>query len=90
MTDSVILPSYIFPVRAYFSIVKKNDKLIVDDTEIYRKQSPRNHFDILTSQGRFMITYPVKKPWRDIEMKDIEIETRLWREKRQFTGTQKR
>ncbi len=71
--DFVILPSYLLPPKAYFVEIKNKKTVIIHDEEIYKKQSLRNHFDILTSQGKLMITYPVTKPWRGNAIKNIEI-----------------
>lgn len=73
-SDFIILPSYLLPPKAYFSEILDKKTLIIHDEEIYKKQSLRNHFDILTSQDKLMITYPVKKPWRGKTIKDIEID----------------
>ncbi|MEQ8520250.1 MAG: WbqC family protein [Cytophagales bacterium] len=77
--DFIILPSYLLPPKSYFDQINVAKRLIINDLEVYKKQSLRNHFDILTSQGPLMITYPVCKPWRGKAIRNIEIDkTQKW------------
>lgn len=48
--------------------------VVIYDEEMYRKQSPRNHFEILTSNGRLMITFPVQKPWRNKKVGEVRLD----------------
>ncbi len=73
ISDFQILPLYLAPPAKYFSEIKKSKILILNDEERYRKQSLRNHFDILTSQGTLKLTFPVNKPWRGRKMNEIEL-----------------
>ncbi len=72
--DFIILPAYLLPPKSYFTQIKAAKSLIINDEEVYKKQSLRNHFSILTSQGPLMITYPVRRPWREKPIKQIEID----------------
>jgi hypothetical protein len=70
----VLLPSYTAPPATYFARLLSAQTVVIYDDEIYRKQSPRNHFEILTSNGRLMITFPVQKPWRNRRLREVKLD----------------
>ena len=70
----ILLPSYLLPGKAYFKLIRDSELVLINDIEKYQKQSPRNHFEILTSQGPIKITFPVQKPGDQTVMNEILID----------------
>lgn len=67
-------PLFLAPCVGYFKSLMNSDEILINDTEIYLKQSPRNHFEILTSQGTMKITFPVKKAVQGTPLNLIQID----------------
>ena len=72
--EIAFLPAFLAPSPEYYKYILGKKVLVIYDEEYYQKQSWRNHFDILTSQGKLKITFPVRKPWKGKRIKDIQLD----------------
>ncbi|MDD2513768.1 MAG: WbqC family protein [Proteiniphilum sp.] len=72
--QTVLLTScYLAPV-AYYSLLYRADRALIETGEHYQKQSYRNRCHIAGANGMLSLTIPVKKPEREqAAIKDIRI-----------------
>jgi hypothetical protein len=73
MVVLVIEPHYI-PNLRYFSKFLNSNRIIIDDTSLFRKQSYRNRANILTANGVQSIIVPVCKGRSKTIFKEIKID----------------
>ena len=60
--QKTILPTACFPNAAYLYYIQNSDKIFIELHETYPKQTWRNRYSIMTSNGVLDLTVPVKKP----------------------------
>ena len=58
--NRIALPGFIFPSISYFLLMAQNPCLI-DTGAHFVKQSPRNHYEILSANGRLKLTLPIER-----------------------------
>lgn len=74
MMNQVIAELQYLPSIAYFSLVNKAEKLILEANENFEKQTYRNRCEILSSQQRESLTIPLVGANKKIRSKDIKID----------------
>jgi hypothetical protein len=62
MNNLVILPCVLFPPIPWFALLLQTKNTIIELHETYPKQTFRNRFSILTSNGMLEYSLPVSKP----------------------------
>ncbi|MBU2651587.1 MAG: WbqC family protein [Bacteroidetes bacterium] len=58
---TVYMSTALLPPVAYMAVIRKMSNVKLEALETYRKQSFRNRFEILTTNGRVALTIPVRK-----------------------------
>ena len=77
---ATILPTACFPNAAYLFYIENSEKIFIELHETYPKQTWRNRYSIMTSNGVLDLSIPVKKPeGNNTKTKDIIIDhTQKW------------
>ncbi|KOY87193.1 hypothetical protein AD998_14490 [bacterium 336/3] len=70
----IVVESQYFPPLAYFCLFLSSENLTIDIFEYYQKQSYRNRFQIVTSQGTQSFSVPVVKGNQKKALKEIKID----------------
>ncbi len=74
----IVVPGVIFPPISYCVLLQQN-KTQIDGWGYYHKQSIRNHFTILSANGRLDLTIPVKSVKGQLTpLRDICVEDGTW------------
>ncbi|MEY2937602.1 MAG: hypothetical protein RL062_191 [Bacteroidota bacterium] len=74
----VVVPGVIFPPISYCLLLQQNNTTI-DGWAYYHKQSIRNHFSILSANGRLTLTIPITSiKGKLVPLNDICIESGTW------------
>ena len=74
----VVVPGVIFPPISYCLLLQQNNTTI-DGWAYYHKQSIRNHFSILSANGRLTLTIPISSiKGKLVPLNDISIESGSW------------
>ena len=77
--SSLILSSHYFPCIAYFALLVKNEKVVVDTGAHFIKQSYRNRCVIYSSNGKLALSIPVLKK-NKTPLKDVLLDFKTdWR-----------
>lgn len=78
MNKHIILSSAYFPPVSYFSAIAQADRVTVDLTESYQKQSYRSRTVILSANGPLPLIMPVKKvvPLRTI-ISEVQVDYKM-------------
>ena len=84
----VLADALLLPPISWFSIIKNADVVYLDPNFLYRKQTYKNRFEILTNQGKQKIVLPMVHPCTDFEvdkifLADIENEIKTVKSKLQ-------
>jgi hypothetical protein len=66
-----LLPSFYLPPISYFALFLKYDRLLINEEELYRKQSCRNRCYILSSQKVDLLTVPIKQGNKKIPINQV-------------------
>ncbi|MGB3182347.1 MAG: WbqC family protein [Cyclobacteriaceae bacterium] len=74
--DTVILDSQYLPCLEYFVCLKQAGRVVLEAKENFQKQSYRNRCYVLTPNGPFALTVPVKGGNKNHPIEDIEIDFR--------------
>jgi len=61
MSNIILSTSYLPPIE-YFFYFERNDNIIIDLHETYKKQTYRNRCNIYTEKGEMSLSIPVRKP----------------------------
>mgnify|MGYP002777284173 CR=1 FL=1 len=61
MSKIVLIETQYLPALPYMALIAKSDKILLEATESYQKQTYRNRCYILTSQGPKALTVPVNR-----------------------------
>lgn len=79
MKKTAVLSSHYFPCIAYFALLLKHPKVVLDFGEHYLKQSYRNRCKIYSSNGVLPLSIPVLKQSKTA-VKDVVLDQRTgWR-----------
>ena len=65
---SLFIPTYFSPISQYSEIIKA-DKVVFEVEDNFQKQSFRNRCYIFNSNGKQLLTIPVKHPFQDARKK---------------------
>jgi hypothetical protein len=72
--DSILVESHFLPSLEYFCAIEPFDKLILEDSEHYVKQSFRNRCFIKTCQGIEMLVVPLTGKHGKIPFRDVQVD----------------
>jgi hypothetical protein len=71
--NGMVLPlSFAAPI-AYYSALLKNESFIFSSSDYFKKQTFRNRYFICNSNGKHLLTIPVKKFLQNTPFSEIEI-----------------
>jgi hypothetical protein len=68
-----VLTSACLPPAGYVKIILQHGGAIIDESEPYRKQTIRNHYDILSANGRLRLVVPVVHHYPAVTMRQVSI-----------------
>jgi len=69
----ILIDLQYLPCLEYFCCLLKYDKVYLEGHEFYEKQSYRNRCKILSSNKVIELSVPIKKPWRQVAIKEMRI-----------------
>ncbi|MDW8296191.1 MAG: WbqC family protein [Raineya sp.] len=70
---NILIEPHYLPSIAYFCVLWRAEKIVFEIFEYYEKQSYRNRCYINTSQGRMLLSVPIKHAGKQI-FKDVRID----------------
>ncbi len=72
----ILIESHYLPCIEYFTVVSHFDQIIWEIEEHYVKQSYRNRCRILTAQGPYELSIPIRHQAPKMKLKDVQIDYR--------------
>lgn len=72
----ILLPAFYLPPISYFFSLLHTDNVLINDQELYEKQSYRNRCEIYSANGKIQLSIPLdtgRNAVRKLKMKEVKI-----------------